>query len=117
MKFLRDTDTCINALKHSPAVLNRLLAQSRDDVAVSVSTEAELRTGAAKSTSASKTMRLIENFLRPLSIVEFNSTDAASAHSLSTQGGPFVEQVLGRAQRQRVNRKRWVHCTACREKA
>ena len=78
MKFLLDTDTCIYALKHNPAVLNRLLAESRDDVAVSVITEAELRTGAAKSTSATKTLRLIENFLRPLAVVEFNSADAAS---------------------------------------
>lgn len=78
MKFLLDTDTCIYALKQKPAVLNRLLAQSRDDVAVSVITEAELRTGAAKSTSAAKTLRLIENFLRPLAVVEFNSADAAS---------------------------------------
>lgn len=78
MKFLLDTDTCIYALKQKPAVLNRLLAHSRDDVAVSVITEAELRTGAAKSTSAAKTLRLIENFLRPLAVVEFNSADAAS---------------------------------------
>jgi tRNA(fMet)-specific endonuclease VapC len=78
MRFLLDTDTCIYALKHNSAVLNRLLAQSREDVAVSVITEAELRTGAAKSTSSAKTLRLIENFLRPLAVVEFNSVDAAS---------------------------------------
>lgn len=36
------------------------------------------RTGAAESTSAAKTLRLIENFLRPLAIVEFNSNDAVS---------------------------------------
>jgi tRNA(fMet)-specific endonuclease VapC len=78
MKFLLDTDTCIYALKHNPAVLNRLLTHSREDIAVSVITEAELRTGAAKSTSVAKTLRLIENFLRPLALVEFNSNDAAS---------------------------------------
>jgi tRNA(fMet)-specific endonuclease VapC len=78
MKFLLDTDTCIYALKQNPAVLKHLLAQSREDIAVSVITEAELRTGAAKSTSAAKTLRLVENFLRPLGIVEFTSNDAAS---------------------------------------
>jgi tRNA(fMet)-specific endonuclease VapC len=78
MKFLLDTDTCIYALKQQPQVLKRLLAQSREDITVSVITEAELRTGAAKSTSASKTLRLVENFLRPLAVVEFNSSDAAS---------------------------------------
>ncbi|HXW89734.1 MAG TPA: type II toxin-antitoxin system VapC family toxin [Terriglobales bacterium] len=78
MKFLLDTDTCIYALKQNPAVLRRLLSQSREEIAVSVITEAELRTGAAKSTSGAKTLRLIENFLRPLGIVEFTSSDAAS---------------------------------------
>ncbi len=58
--------------------MKHLLAQSREDIAVSVITEAELRTGAAKSTSAAKTLRLVENFLRPLGIVEFTSNDAAS---------------------------------------
>src|SRR5215472_11067938 len=78
MKFLLDTDTCIYALKQNPDVLQHLLAQSREDIAVSVITEAELRTGAAKSTSGVKALRLVENFLRPLSVLEFTSDDAAS---------------------------------------
>ncbi len=78
MKFLLDTDTCIYALKQNPTVLKHLLSHSREDVAVSVITEGELRTGAAKSTAAVKTLRLIENFLRPISIVEFTSQDATS---------------------------------------
>lgn len=78
MKFLLDTDTCIYALKQNAIVLAHLLAHSRQDVAVSVITEAELRTGAAKSASAPKSLRLVENFLRPLAILEFTSSDAAS---------------------------------------
>jgi len=78
MKFLLDTDTCIYALKQSAAVLQRLLAQKPEDIAISVITEAELRTGAAKSSSAAKTMRLVENFLRPIAILEFTSSDAAT---------------------------------------
>lgn len=77
MKFLLDTDTCIYALKQNAAVLQRLLAQRPEDIAVSVITEAELRTGAAKSTSAAKTRRLVESFLRPLTTLEFTSNDAA----------------------------------------
>jgi tRNA(fMet)-specific endonuclease VapC len=68
--------TCIYTLKQNPTVLKHLLAHSREDIAVSVITEAELRTGAA--TSSAKTLRLVENFLRPLGIVEFTSNDAAS---------------------------------------
>ncbi len=82
MKYLLDTDTCIYALKQDAAVLERMLSRSRADVAVSVITEAELRTGAAKSSSPVKTMRLVENFLRPLTIVEFTSSDAGSYASV-----------------------------------
>ena len=78
MRFLLDTDTCIYALKQQGAVLERLLSQSRSDIAVSMITEAELRTGAAKSSSPAKTLRLLENFLRPLAIVEFTSEDAVA---------------------------------------
>jgi len=76
MKFLLDTDTCIYGLKQNAVVLKRLLAQKPEDIAVSVITEAELRTGAEKSGFAAKTLRLLENFLRPLAILEFTSSDA-----------------------------------------
>ena len=76
MKYLLDTDTCIYALKQDERVLESLLAATRTDVAVSVITEAELRTGAAKSSSPSKTLRVIENFLSPIARIEFTSEDA-----------------------------------------
>lgn len=78
MKFLLDTDTCIYALKHDERVIDRLLAAAREDIAVSVITEAELRTGAAKSSSSGKTLHLVENFLSPMARVEFTSGDAAA---------------------------------------
>ncbi len=81
MSFLLDTNICIYALKQHQAVLRRLLAERPVDVALSVITEAELRTGAAKSAAPAKTGRLIENFLRPLAILDFTSDDArAYAH-------------------------------------
>lgn len=76
MRFLLDTDTCIYALKQNESVLRHLLFTPREDVAISVITEAELRTGAAKSSSPVKTLRLIENFLHPLAILELTSEDA-----------------------------------------
>ena len=78
MKHLLDTDTCIYALKRNASVLERLLSRSRSDIAVSVITEAELRTGAAKSSTPEKTSHLLENFLRPLTVVEFTSADATT---------------------------------------
>jgi tRNA(fMet)-specific endonuclease VapC len=76
MKYLLDTDTCIYALKQDETVLARLLAADRQDVAVSVISEGELRTGAAKSSSPVRTLHRIENFLRPLTLVDFTSDDA-----------------------------------------
>lgn len=78
MKFLLDTDTCIYALKQNERVLRRLLPTAREDVVVSVITEAELRTGAAKSAAPVKTLHLIENFLRPLTLIDFTSIDAVA---------------------------------------
>ena len=78
MKFLLDTDTCIYALKQQRGVLERLLTHSPADIAVSVITEAELRTRAAKSDAAARIGRLVENFLRPLTILDFVSADAAA---------------------------------------
>lgn len=74
--FMLDTDTCIYALKQNENVIHQLLSTPREDVLVSVITEAELRTGAAKSTSPVKTLHLVANFLRPLTLIEFTSDDA-----------------------------------------
>ena len=76
MKFLLDTDTCIYALKQNATVLRHLLRTPREDVLISVITEAELRTGAAKSASQAKSLRLIENFLQPITTIDFTSDDA-----------------------------------------
>ncbi len=78
LKYLLDTDTCIYALKQNVSVIGHLLSAAREDVAISVVTEAELRAGAAKSSSSARTLRLVENFLRPLTIVDFTSEDAVT---------------------------------------
>lgn len=82
MKYLLDTDTCIYALKRNENILRRLLSAAREDVAISVITEAELRTGAAKSSSPVKTLHLIENFLDPITILDFTSDDAIAYASV-----------------------------------
>jgi tRNA(fMet)-specific endonuclease VapC len=82
VKFLLDTDICIYALKQDPVVLRNLLSHQRADVAISVLTEAELRTGAAKSHAAAKTLRLVESFLQPIDVLPFTSEDAAAYASV-----------------------------------
>jgi len=79
--YLLDTNICIYALKGHPRILNKLLSKSPATIWVSVITEAELRAGAAKSSSPTKSLRALGNFLKPLHIVEFTSLDAvAYAH-------------------------------------
>jgi tRNA(fMet)-specific endonuclease VapC len=75
-RFLLDTDICIYVLKKDPEVLEQFLSKDNEDIVVSVITEAELRTGAAKSSSQIKALRVIENFLAPLELIDFTSEDA-----------------------------------------
>lgn len=109
MKVLLDTETCIYALKQDAAVLERLLAADRQDVAISAVSEGELRTGAAKSSSPLKTLQRIENFLRPLTILEFTSEDAAAYASIraklersGTPIGPLDTLIAGQAVARRL---------------
>src|SRR5436853_3055757 len=46
-----------------------------DEIAVTVISEAELRTGIVKSDSPLRSLRLFENFIRPLSVLDFTSED------------------------------------------
>jgi len=77
MSRLLDTNICIYAMKQHPVVLPRLLALRRADVFVSVVTEAELLTGAAKSREPDRTQERVERFLGPITVLEFTSGDAA----------------------------------------
>ena len=92
-QFLLDTDTCIYALKQKHGVLDRMLAVPRAAVHISIITESELRFGAAKSSSATKTTRLLEHFLQPLQILDFVSSDAVAYASvrakLERSGSPI----------------------------
>lgn len=78
MRYLLDTDTCIHALKQHPTVLKHMLSERRADLEISAITEAELRTGAAKSSTPARTRKRVENFLAPVAIAEFTSADAVA---------------------------------------
>jgi tRNA(fMet)-specific endonuclease VapC len=104
MRFLLDTNICMYALKQHQVVLGRLLAERPIDVGLSVITEAELRTGAAKSASSTKTTRLLENFLRPLTVLDFTSSDAmaysevrATLERVGTPIGPLDTLIAAQA--------------------
>lgn len=107
--FILDTDTCIYALKQDENVLQQLLSTPREDVTVSVITAGELRTGAAKSTSPVKTLHLVENFLRPLTLIDFTSEDAiayagvrAKLERAGTPIGPLDTLIASQAVRRKL---------------
>jgi tRNA(fMet)-specific endonuclease VapC len=76
LKYLLDTDTCIDVLKGREPAYGRFAEQNRVDVALSVFTEAELRTGALKSQHPLKTLHRVEAFLKPLAVLDFTREDA-----------------------------------------
>lgn len=107
--FILDTDTCIYALKQDKNVLQQLLSTPREEITVSVITEGELRTGAAKSSSPVKTLHLVENFLRPLTLIDFTSDDAiayagvrAKLERAGTPIGPLDTLVASQAVRRKL---------------
>ncbi len=93
MKYLLDTNICIFALKQVPKVRERMMRHKPSEIALSVITEAELRTGAAKSPSPETTLAKLERFLSPLRVLDFTSRDAlvyAEIHSkLEHMGRPI----------------------------
>ena len=80
--YLLDTNICIYALKGHPRILNKLLSKSPATIWVSVITEAELRAGAAKSSSPTKSLRALGNFLKPLHAIGPMDT-LIGAHTVS----------------------------------
>lgn len=80
MKYILDTDICIFALKQRMGVLQRLLKESPDDIAVSAMTEAELTFGAIKSANPERARPQVAAFLEPMMVLPFDS-EAAQKHA------------------------------------
>ena len=96
MKYILDTDICIFALKQRLGVLERLLQESPDDVAISAMTQAELNFGAMKSHHAERATTQVNAFLEPLTILPFDS-EAACKHAefrFALRSNPIGERDL-----------------------
>lgn len=96
MRFLLDSDTCILALRHDPAVKARLQALAPSEVATSAMNEAELRYGALNSLDPDRRARDVEAFLAPIQVLPFDG-DAARHHArlrLALKSKPIGERDL-----------------------
>lgn len=104
MRYLLDTNICIYVINARPAAaLQRFLDHTGDGLGISVITASELLWGAHKSGS-SRNMSLLEKFMGPLTVLDYN-LDAARRYGelrahLEKQGtpiGPLDQQIAAHA--------------------
>lgn len=111
MRYLLDTDVCIEAIRGREPVLSRVRAVSPDDLSVSTMTVAELRYGALNSGDPRRALALVEAFLSaPLEVLPFDE-EAARHHAevrLALRAQPIGERDLVIAATARARRLRVV---------
>lgn len=94
MKFLLDTSVCVELVRRrSVKLIRRIAGRPTGDFAVSVIAVAELQYGAEKSARPLHQLQLLQQFLVPLAILEFDY-DASLVYgkiraNLETAGTPI----------------------------
>ena len=77
MKYLLDTNICIYIIKNKPEqVKERFLQCELGDIAISSITLMELMYGAYKSQNIEKSIKIIDEFVAPLDIINFGHKSA-----------------------------------------
>ncbi len=104
MRYLLDTNTCIDVLRRREPVLSHIRSISRDDCAVSTVTTFELLVGAEKSADPIGEKAKIGEFVRTLTELAFDPFAASQAAQvraqLETRGlaiGPYDILLAGHA--------------------
>jgi len=104
MRFLLDTDTCIDLLRGMPEVCRNAELVSPDDCAVSTVTTYELLAGAGKCRRPEQERRKVESFVGTIHEVPFHRRAAERAAEvraeLEQRGvtiGPYDLQLAGQA--------------------
>ena len=73
MKYLLDTNICIYTIKNKPPqVKERLIEHHIGDLSLSIITVSELFYGAFKSQRVEKNIKIIEEFIMPFDIIDFD---------------------------------------------
>jgi tRNA(fMet)-specific endonuclease VapC len=77
MKYLLDTNICIYIIKKKPEeVIKRFLKMKPDSVAISSITVSELYYGVAKSSKPNENTIALEQFILPLTVINYNKEDS-----------------------------------------
>lgn len=104
MKYLFDTNVCVDLLRSRPSVVERVSSVMPGDCAVSAVTAYELRSGALGSRQPARELRKIELMLRTIQELVFDraaSTESAKVR-VATQKkgksiGPYDVLIAGHA--------------------
>ena len=79
MKYLLDTNICIYIIKKKPEeVIKRFLKMKPDSIAISSITVSELYYGVAKSSKPNENTIALEQFILPLTVINYNKEDSIS---------------------------------------
>lgn len=93
MRYLLDTDTCIEVLRGSHRVRERLQLESPDDCGISVVSIFELFAGVERCRRPAEERRKLEAFVAPLHVLPFDLDAALRASrirwSLEQSGTPI----------------------------
>ena len=86
MKYLLDSNICIYIIKKKPdKVLKHFSKLKPGDIAVSSITIAELNYGVAKSNKPNENTIALQEFLQPLTVIDFTAEDSIIYGRLRTE--------------------------------
>ena len=105
MRYLLDTNICIQIIRRKPAdLLSRLTALSVGDIGLFTITVAELHVGVQKSRDPARNAKALTLFLLPLELAAFDYAAAeaygrirAALESAGTPIGPLDRLIAGHA--------------------
>ena len=104
MRYLLDSNTCIQAIRGTATVIKAVAARSPDDIAVSSITCYELYTGVEKCANPTRERAKVELFFNPLHQLVFDLSAALEAAriraTLESRGemiGPYDVLIAGHA--------------------
>ena len=104
MRYMLDTNICIQAMNHVDDALLARLIEREGEMCISTVVAAELRFGVAKSSARKKNRQMLAEFLSPLAVLPFDE-DAAESYgeiraALEKSGkpiGPLDTLIAGHA--------------------
>lgn len=105
MKFMLDTNTCVDLIRQrNERILRRLKRRNPDDLCVSSVTLSELEYGAAKSANPEKNRLALAEFMAPLTVAPYDDAVApiygqvrAELEKAGTPIGPLDTMIAAHA--------------------